>query len=190
MAEFQLDPEGTRPALARWEKDHAPLVAALEKFEKEELPGRFATGSTGRPWESESWTVLDVVESGKKDAAGRRTTLGGDHVGPARRAEGQEGRLPPKTFKVTADGKPVGADRGARRRADHVGLRARGADRRRRAGLRGSTAAGRLSVATQAGLDPARESKPQAVRAVRDAAGGREAGPDAAAIYGRIDPRP
>jgi cytochrome c553 len=48
MAELHLDPEGDKAALATWEKEHPPLVAALEKFEKEELPGRFEHWAAGR----------------------------------------------------------------------------------------------------------------------------------------------
>jgi mono/diheme cytochrome c family protein len=39
--EFNLDPEGYKRAKAVFDKTHAPLVAALEKFEREELPKRF-----------------------------------------------------------------------------------------------------------------------------------------------------
>jgi mono/diheme cytochrome c family protein len=49
--EFDLDPEATKRATAEWEKAHAPFAAAIEKFEKEELPGRFEKWRAARPWE-------------------------------------------------------------------------------------------------------------------------------------------
>jgi hypothetical protein len=69
MAEFQLDPEGDKAALADWEKEQQPLVAALEKFEKEELPARYAHWVEGRPWERQAslvWMVLDQIEPRSK----------------------------------------------------------------------------------------------------------------------------
>ena len=39
--EEELNPEGTRVKVEKWEKDRAALVAKRELFEKEELPGRF-----------------------------------------------------------------------------------------------------------------------------------------------------
>jgi hypothetical protein len=72
MAELPLDPEGDRAALQKWESEHPPLVAALEKFEKEELPGRFAHWADGRPWEKQEslvWTVLDLVGTKSKGGA-------------------------------------------------------------------------------------------------------------------------
>src|SRR5205085_747618 len=36
-----LNPAKYRPAKEQWDREHAPLVAAREKFEKEELPAHF-----------------------------------------------------------------------------------------------------------------------------------------------------
>ncbi len=61
--DFDLDPEASKKAVAGWEKDHAPLAAALEKFEKEELPARFEAWAAGKPWEKEAapaWSILEV----------------------------------------------------------------------------------------------------------------------------------
>jgi len=187
MAEFTLDPEGDRAALAAWETAHAPLVAALEKFEKEELPGRFAHWLDGRPWESESWTVLDVVESGKRTLRAK-TTLGGITSVRLDAAKDKKGAaFPPKTFKVSANGKAVALTAG-KPTADHIVYEL--------AEPVGGVelvfeveAAGRISIATEPGLDPALDSKPQAVAELCEVlrAGGKP-GPDAAAIYGKIDP--
>jgi len=72
MAELRLDPEADRASLEAWEREHPPLVSALEKFEKEELPGRFARWAEGRPWEKQAslvWTVLDLIETSSKGGA-------------------------------------------------------------------------------------------------------------------------
>src|SRR5262245_15579324 len=50
--EFDLDPEATRRALAEWEPKHAPLAAALEAFEKDELPARFDAWWAEKSWEN------------------------------------------------------------------------------------------------------------------------------------------
>ncbi|HLY08360.1 MAG TPA: DUF1549 and DUF1553 domain-containing protein, partial [Planctomycetota bacterium] len=64
MAELPMDPEGDKAALAKWEAEHAPLVANLATFDREELPGRFDHWVAGRPWEKQAslvWTILDLV---------------------------------------------------------------------------------------------------------------------------------
>ena len=187
MAEFTLDPEGDKAALARWETEHAPLAAALEKFEKEELPGRFARWVDGRPWESVGWTVLDVVDGGKKTLRAK-TTLGGITSIRLEALKDKKGAVfPPKTFKLTAGGKPVTLTAG-KATADHIVYELAEP-------LGGGElvfeveAAGRLSAATQAGLDPARESRPQAVAELCETMrAGAKPGPEAVGIYGRIDP--
>ena len=47
--EVDLDPAAHSAALAKWEKAHAPLAAALAKFEREQLPARFAQWATNSP---------------------------------------------------------------------------------------------------------------------------------------------
>jgi hypothetical protein len=72
MADLYLDPEGDKAALAAWEKRHAPLAAALEKFLKNDLPGRFQEWTSARPWEKEeppAWTVLDLLETKSQGGA-------------------------------------------------------------------------------------------------------------------------
>lgn len=58
-SEVELDfaPEAQAKERAAWEKDHAPLVASLESYEKKELPAKFAawlktrsTASVNSPW--------------------------------------------------------------------------------------------------------------------------------------------
>jgi hypothetical protein len=70
--EFDLDPQATARALAAWEKEHAPVAAALEEFEKEELAGRFDRWVAGKPWEKEpapAWVVLEPLEAKSKGGA-------------------------------------------------------------------------------------------------------------------------
>jgi len=75
--ELDLDPPATAAALAAWEQEHAPLVAALEEFERNELPKRFETWLTALPSEPRpkpAWIVLDIVES-KSDGCATLTKL-------------------------------------------------------------------------------------------------------------------
>ncbi len=72
--ELDLDPRGNRDALSKWESEHAPLVASLEKFERDELPVRFDEWLKARVGQASSlprsqsdhssatWVVLDLVE--------------------------------------------------------------------------------------------------------------------------------
>ncbi len=68
--EFDLDPEGTKRELSAWEARHAPLAAAVEKFEKEELPGRFDRWFAGRPWEKPGAKLPPELLKEVKDTAG------------------------------------------------------------------------------------------------------------------------
>ena len=64
--DFELNPEEHRKALAEWEKERAPLVAERERFEKEDLPARFARWAAGGPDRkrpSPAWMVLDDMET-------------------------------------------------------------------------------------------------------------------------------
>jgi hypothetical protein len=72
MAELAMDPEGDKAALAKWEQEHPPLVAAFQKFEREELPARFQKWLASKPWEKEgaaAWTLLDLVETKSQGGA-------------------------------------------------------------------------------------------------------------------------
>ena len=70
--ELNLDPKTTRRALAKWEEEHHPLVAALETFEQKQLPQRFqkwlAAQLSKRPTDRRpagpkpAWLVLDLVD--------------------------------------------------------------------------------------------------------------------------------
>jgi hypothetical protein len=72
QTDLELDPEASRKALLAWEKEHAQLVAELEKFDREELPGRASSWAAGRPWESmpaAPWTVLSLAETRSQGGA-------------------------------------------------------------------------------------------------------------------------
>jgi mono/diheme cytochrome c family protein len=68
--EVNLDPEKFKQQHAAWEAEHAPLVAQLEKFEKEQLPGKLAEWEATKAAEfrQATWRTLDVVEA--KSASG------------------------------------------------------------------------------------------------------------------------
>ena len=57
---------------AKWEKAHAPLTAALAKFEKDELPGRFALWARNPPksaLQKQDWMILDHLQPKSLDGA-------------------------------------------------------------------------------------------------------------------------
>jgi mono/diheme cytochrome c family protein len=61
--DVDLDPAATRRARAAWEAEHAPLVAARDRYEKESLPGKLErwlhAGRKEMP--PPRWQILDVV---------------------------------------------------------------------------------------------------------------------------------
>ena len=59
-------------AAAKWEKAHAPLTAALAKFEKDELPRRFAVWANNPPknaLQKQDWMILDHLQPKSLDGA-------------------------------------------------------------------------------------------------------------------------
>jgi hypothetical protein len=63
--DVDLNPAATKAAQARFDAEHAPLVAAREKFEREQLPGRleqWARERTKDKAEPPPWIVLDVAQ--------------------------------------------------------------------------------------------------------------------------------
>lgn len=71
--ELDFDPEIYRKAKSAFDVKHAPLVAARERFEKEQLPGRLKTWEVTRPAEEQpKWILLDLVEF--KSAGGATLT--------------------------------------------------------------------------------------------------------------------
>src|SRR5205807_10193744 len=61
--DFNLDPAGYRTAKAAFDREHAPYVAALKKFESEQFPSRMA--KLEKSWVSRperfSWAAIDVI---------------------------------------------------------------------------------------------------------------------------------
>jgi hypothetical protein len=58
--ELDLDPQGYAKAKAAFDTEHAPFVAAVEKFEKEQLPARFAAWEkekAGKPLPADAWVL-------------------------------------------------------------------------------------------------------------------------------------
>ncbi len=64
---LDFDPEGYAQAKAQFDKEHAPLVEALRKFEKEPLPARLRVWEKNRP--AVSWVILDPVSAKSKGGA-------------------------------------------------------------------------------------------------------------------------
>jgi len=63
--ELELDPDQTRQALARWQAEHERLVADRTRFEREQLPARFAQWLQGGPkfeQPAEGWITLEPTE--------------------------------------------------------------------------------------------------------------------------------
>ncbi|MGB0585784.1 MAG: DUF1549 domain-containing protein [Limisphaerales bacterium] len=61
-----------KEAAAKWEKAHAPLTAALAKFEKDELPKRFALWAKNPPksvLQKQDWMILDHLQPKSLDGA-------------------------------------------------------------------------------------------------------------------------
>ena len=47
--QLDIDPVAHKASLAKWEKEHAPFAEALAKFEREQIPARFAQWATNSP---------------------------------------------------------------------------------------------------------------------------------------------
>jgi len=98
--DLDLDPEGYRTAKAAFDKAHAPYVAALERFEAEQLPGRFER------WEDErsaapdlpAWIVLDLQKPRSKGKAAFQPQADGSVL-----ATGTNADLDTYTFDATLD---------------------------------------------------------------------------------------
>src|SRR5262249_13836456 len=61
--DLDLDPAGYKKRKKAFDKEHAPVVAALKKFEAEQLPGRLAEwekSAAARP-DRFKWVILDMV---------------------------------------------------------------------------------------------------------------------------------
>ncbi len=63
--ELDLNEKATQAALQVWQDEHAPLVAKLDKFSKEELPQRFLAWIADRkqePLALPNWIILDLID--------------------------------------------------------------------------------------------------------------------------------
>ena len=68
--DVNMNPAAYREAKARFDREHAPLAEAVEKFERDELPGRLAAWEDKRlVSESPKWVVLDTAELKSKGGA-------------------------------------------------------------------------------------------------------------------------
>ena len=63
--DVNLDPEGYKQAKAAFDAEHAPLAAALEKYQREELSAKLAAWQqtdAAKALRESKWMILDVVE--------------------------------------------------------------------------------------------------------------------------------
>lgn len=60
--ELDLDPEGYKKALAVWEQEHQPLVAAVKEYEQTQLPHRFAEWEQQKKSLPASWIVPELTQ--------------------------------------------------------------------------------------------------------------------------------
>jgi mono/diheme cytochrome c family protein len=67
--ELNLDPAGYQKAKERFERDHAPLEAALKKYEESSLPGRFAAWDKSHGEQDVPWSVLVPKSVQSKEGA-------------------------------------------------------------------------------------------------------------------------
>jgi mono/diheme cytochrome c family protein len=70
--DLEIDSAVTTAAQAKWEKEHAPLAAALAKFEKNELHKRFTAWTKNPPKDSAKkfdWMILDHLQPKSLDGA-------------------------------------------------------------------------------------------------------------------------
>jgi hypothetical protein len=70
--EINFDPEKTKAEKEAFDKEHAPLVAAVEKFEKEQLQGKFDAWLKAGPQRTSAppqWVVLDFVSTKSEGGA-------------------------------------------------------------------------------------------------------------------------
>jgi mono/diheme cytochrome c family protein len=73
--DLNLDPAGYQKAKAAFDKEHEPFVAALQRFEADQLPARMAAWEKSRPPERPAWAILDVVSHKSTDAGTTFTKL-------------------------------------------------------------------------------------------------------------------
>jgi mono/diheme cytochrome c family protein len=73
-ASIDVDPEGYRKAMSKWDAEHAPLIKARSEYEANELPGRFADWEktqAGKPVPP-AWVVPTIASM--KSASGSTLT--------------------------------------------------------------------------------------------------------------------
>jgi hypothetical protein len=96
--ELKLDPEGDRKARERYEREHAPYVAALDEFERDQLPSRLRRWEAARSWERPTTTDWVVLEPSKVVSKGGATFE--KRPDGSRLAQGKNARF--DTYTITA----------------------------------------------------------------------------------------
>ncbi len=94
---LDLQPDASRRAKESFDREHAPLVAALKSYEERELPGKFdAWISAGAPLPAPAtWELLEATESKSKAGATFKKLEDGSYL-----AEGKNGDSDVYTFTV------------------------------------------------------------------------------------------
>ncbi len=70
--DLEVDSVATSEAAVKWEKEHRPLMEALAKFEKEDLPRRFNAWAKNPPVDTQQkagWMILDHLQAKSLDGA-------------------------------------------------------------------------------------------------------------------------
>ena len=98
--DLDLDPDGYRTARAAFDKAHAPYLAALERFEAQQLPGRFERWEDERSAAPEvpAWIVLDLQKPRSKGKAVFQSQPDGSIL-----ATGPNANVDTYTFDATID---------------------------------------------------------------------------------------
>ena len=64
--DLEVDSSATSEATVKWEKEHRPLMEALARFEKEDLPRRFTAWAKNPPADTQpkaGWMILDHLQA-------------------------------------------------------------------------------------------------------------------------------
>ena len=70
--DLEVDSSVTSEATVKWEKEHRPLMEALTKFEKEDLPRRFTAWAKNPPSDTQpkaGWMILDHLQAKSLDGS-------------------------------------------------------------------------------------------------------------------------
>jgi len=104
--DLKIDPKGDAERQATFDREHAPLLAALQKFETERLPERFADWEQSRPGlpGQPTWLVLDLNEAKSQGGATFKKQADGSYLATGRNVD-----FDTYTFTARVDSKGITA---------------------------------------------------------------------------------